>query len=204
MTFPADGLSAAASSRHIATWTRNSISGSDNDKGSSGFRGTFSRFPSALPSASHRFLLRRGIGAPVHDTGTNATRDFSDSSEAFRAGTDCSVLMWRLRSSSSHFRLVTATLISPFGPCSERLSTLPGDVPSDAPSWGALPFPTQRTFDLNERRCNEQSAHIGDSGGAVDWSVSPSGNDSWWHAITRQATNRTARTAPTAAEPHSR
>ena len=29
-------------------------------------------------------------------------------------------------------------------------------------------------------------SYIGDSGGAVDWSVSPSGNDSWWHAITRQ------------------
>lgn len=99
--------------------------------------------PLCVPAVFSRFLLRRGIGGSVLDRSTNATRDFSDSSEAFRAGTDCSVLMWRLRSSSSHFRLVTATLISPFGPCSERLSTLPGQVaPGHLTAWGALPFPT--------------------------------------------------------------
>lgn len=152
-----------------------------------------SPLPLRSPAVSLRYSIRRGIGCSLLGRASNATRDFSDSSGAFRAGTDCSVLMWRLRSSSSHFRLVTATLICPFGPCSERLSTLPGDVPLDAPSRGALLFPIhgQRKAVYSETLQGVvQKSEI-----AAGRSIGPS---------RRPMANRTARTAHTAAEPHSR
>ena len=79
--------------------------------------------------------LRRGIGGSVLDRSANATRDFSALAEAFRSGDSFRVM-------GAHPGKSDTQRVSR----SERLSTLPGQVASDAPPWGALPLPIQRTF----------------------------------------------------------
>jgi hypothetical protein len=143
-----------------------------------------SPLPLRSPAVSLRSLLRRGIGALVHDRGANATRDFSAPAGAFRSGHSAVIGLRPSPRNSAQESWVSR---------SERLSTLPGDVPSDAPSWGALPFPIhgQRKAVYSETLQGVvQKSEI-----AAGRSIGPS---------RRLITNRTARTAHTAAEPHSR